>query len=297
MTPAPAHNETSLKTLFWAGGLTRDYTSLLEIAAAANFEHMAISPFMINQLLSSGRTAEDIVAEARASKVTLTALDGVSSWAPLWYPANSLPHVKARLDFPVKQCLDFAEAVGLQSIVAAGVFDRGALPIDVLIKSFGDFCDEAAKRQMRVDLEFIPLWGIPDLPTAWEIVRQANRPNGGILLDTWHLQKGAIDFEHDLQLLASIPRGVIQSVQIGDAKLKPQTDSLYKEVGLRLFPGDGELANDRILKILAAKGGVRWIGPEVFGAAINDLSNIDAGRRCKTSLQSVIAYLDTDCRI
>jgi sugar phosphate isomerase/epimerase len=294
MTPAPAHNETSFKSLFWAGGLARDYTSLLEIAAAGDFEHMTIKPFMISQLLSSGRTAEDIVAEARANKVTLTAMDGVSSWAPLWYPADSLPHIKARLDFPAKECLDLAEAVGLQSILVAGVFDRGALPSDVLIKSFGDFCDEAAKRQMRVDLEFIPFWGIPDLPTAWEIVRQANRPNGGILVDTWHLQKGSTDFEHDLQLLASIPRGVIQSIQIGDAKLKPQADSLREEIRFRLFPGDGELANDRILKVLATTGGIRWIGPEVFGAAINDLSNIDAGRRSKTSLQSVIAYLDPD---
>ena len=35
-----------------------------------------------------------------------------------------------------------------------------------------------------VHLEFMPISGVPDLETAWAIVSEADRPNGGLLFDT-----------------------------------------------------------------------------------------------------------------
>src|SRR5262249_31545627 len=151
------------------------------------------------------RTADDVLAEAREAGVTLSHMDGVSSWAPIWYQADPLPHIKARFDYSSERCLDFAEALGLRAILAAGSFDRDALAPDVLVRAFADFCDAAGRRDMRVDLEFVPFWGIPDLPAAWDIVGAADRPNGGILVDTWHMAKGSTDIERDLALLASLP--------------------------------------------------------------------------------------------
>ncbi len=292
------HRGTSVNTrsvatkpdkLFWPGSLgTRGYAALLEAAAAGGFKSMAISPLMISQLLADGRNGDDIVAEAYASGIMLSHMDGMSSWAPLWHQVDPLPHIKARFDFSAEQCLDFAETVGLRSILVAGAFDRGALPGDVLIESFSNFCDVAAKRQMRVELEFVPFWGIPNLPTAWDIVRQASRPNGGILVDTWHLQKGSADFERDLGLLATIPAGYIQNVQLADAMIKPKTESIYAEGRFRLFPGDGELAITRIVQIIAAKGDLQWIGLEIFGAAIDNLSNTEAGKCSAESMRSFV---------
>ena len=278
--------------LFWPGSLgSRGYAALLEAAVAGRFRHMAISPYMIGQLLGDGHSAKEVVDEARAHGVQLTHMDGVSSWAPLWYGADPMPHIKARFDFDARQCLDFAEACGLQSIVVAGAFDRGALPLDVLVESFGRFCDAAARRQMRVELEFVPFWGIPDLAAAWEIVRRAGRPNGGIVVDVWHLQKGSANFRQDLQLLAKIPASCIQDVQLADAAIQARSDSMYAEGRFRQFPGDGQLAIDRIVEILAAKGSLRWIGTEVAGSAIDTLSNTQAGVRCAAATQAVVQRL------
>lgn len=292
MSTGPRSPKCAPDTLFWPGSLGgRGFPALLEAASAGDFKHMAISPLLISRLLAEGRRGGDIVAEAHASGITLSHLDGMSSWAPLWHQADPLPHVKARFDFSAEQCLDFAEAVGLQSLLVAGAFDHGALPLDVLVESFGNFCDAAAKRRMRVELEFVPFWGIPDLPAAWDIVRQADRPNGGILIDTWHLQKGSNDFERDVALLATVPANCIQNVQVADATIKPKADSIYAEGRFRTFPGNGELAINRVVHLVAAKGNLQWIGPEIFGAAIDDLSNVEAGNRMGASVKSVVDQL------
>ncbi|GMK47441.1 hypothetical protein PghCCS26_45710 [Paenibacillus glycanilyticus] len=280
--------------LFWPGSLNgRGFASLLESAWSGGYSHMAVSPLMVNQLLTSGRSAEELRTEAKASGVTLSHLDGVSSWAPLWHQSNPFPWIKERFDFSREQCLDMAEALGMSSILAAGAFDQGAVSLEDLIQSFGEFCDEAAKRRMRVELEFVPFWGIPDLKFAWDIVRGANRPNGGLLVDTWHLQKGTKNLEEDLKLLASIPRGVIQNVQLADALLVPQADSLYGEGRFRQFPGDGELAIERILKIVYDAGELNWIGTEIFGDAIDKLTSAEAGKRSAASTQSTFAELSS----
>jgi sugar phosphate isomerase/epimerase len=278
------------RMLFWPGSLaSRGFEALLEAAASGGFHYMAISPLMISQLIASGMSPTDMIAVARGSEVTLSHMDGVSSWTPLWHQADPLPHIKARLDFSAEQCLNMAEAVGLQSILVAGAFDRGALPLGVLEDAFGNFCDAAAKRGMRVELEFVPFWGIPDLPVAWEIVRQADRPNGGLLIDTWHLQKGSTDFERDLRLLGTIPAGRIVNVQLADAALTPQADTLYAEGRFRRFAGDGELAIERMVDLVCAKGGgLDWIGPEIFGEAIDSLSSAEAGRRGAASMRSIL---------
>ena len=59
-----------------------------------------------------------------------------------------------------------------------GGFPAGALSEDVLIQRFARFCDAAGERGMRVELEFVPFWGIPTLELAYRIVRTADRPNG-----------------------------------------------------------------------------------------------------------------------
>src|SRR5262249_61387056 len=54
-------------------------------------------------------------------------------------------------------------------------------------ESCARLCDRAREHGLLVHLEFLPWAGIPDLAMACEIVRGAARPNGGLLVDSWHL--------------------------------------------------------------------------------------------------------------
>jgi sugar phosphate isomerase/epimerase len=134
--------------------------------------------------------------------------------------------------------------------------------VEVLVESFAAFCDAAAARKLRVELEFVPIWGLGTLQLAWDIAREANRPESALLVDTWHLQKGSPDFESDLQLLATIPAQRLANIQLADATLAMQSESLHRESGLRRFPGDGDLENDRIVSVIAAKVGCDGSAPK-----------------------------------
>jgi sugar phosphate isomerase/epimerase len=239
---------------------------------------MAISPLALEQMLSAGETAATVLAAAQAAGISLSQLDGMSSWAPQWYGADLSPALRERFNFSARRCLELAEQFRLDSIVAVGLFDLGALPLDALIDAFGTFCDAAASRGIRVELEFVPYWGIPDLATAWKIVSGAGRPNSGIMIDTWHFQKGSVNFAADLGLLATIPARYLWSVQLADAMVAAEADSLRGEGRLRRFPGDGELALEQVVAIVAGKGGLRRIGAEIAGVHIDGLPVTEAGR-------------------
>jgi 4-hydroxyphenylpyruvate dioxygenase len=98
----------------------------------------------------------------------------------------------------------------------------------------------------RVDLEFMPILGLPDLKAAWAIVQPAGRANSGILIDTWHVIKSG----SDLALLQQIPAQHLRSIQLSDGYRDLRTDSLLMDMLLwRDFPGDGEFP---VLEILRA---------------------------------------------
>jgi sugar phosphate isomerase/epimerase len=281
-----------LELVFWPGSLTfLGFRPLLEAAAAGGYHSMAISPVTIHQLLAAGWTADDITAEAEGSGITLTQLDGVASWAPIWHQAVPAPTVKQRFAFSAEHCLDLASAVGLNSVLIAAAFDIGALETAQLIEPFAAFCDSARMRGLRVELEFVPFWGIPTLEMAWDIVRTADRPDTGLLIDTWHLQKGSPDLAADLELIGTIPGDRLASIQLADAAVMRRADELYTDGHFRLFPGEGELALETITATVAARSGLRRIGTKIFGPAIDQLALDQAGRRCAQSTQRVLDRL------
>jgi sugar phosphate isomerase/epimerase len=266
--------------IFWPGSLvSRGFEALLEAAAAGGFGHMAIGPLTIAGLLEEGRRPAELIAEADAAGIVLSVLDGVSSWAPIACEEDAPAHLRARFDFDAGHCLDMAESLGLGRILAVAAFGRGALGVDELVAPFATFCRAAAERDLIVELEFVPFWGVPTLGMAWDIARRADAPNGRLLVDTWHLHKGSEDFERDMALLESLPDWAVTGVQLADAATARQDADLYAEGRLRLFPGDGEIDVARILSVIAAKGALRHVGTELFGDAIDALSNEEAGRR------------------
>jgi sugar phosphate isomerase/epimerase len=123
-----------------------------------------------------------------------------------------------------------------------------APPVDVLTEGFAQLCDRAADAGMDVQLEFVPVFGVPNLSDAWTIVRQADRPNSGITMDTWHFFRG--DF--DLELLRSIPARFLWSAQLADGAREPQGESLADDgLNYRAFAGEGDIPVVDVVRILA----------------------------------------------
>ena len=151
-----------------------------------------------------------------------------------------------------------------------GTYAPGHAPIAQVTESFGTIADKAASHGLHCVLEFIPIWGIGDLATAWEIVRTVNRSNVGLAFDFWHYIRGGPDHS----LLRSIPGDKISYVQVADAEAAlPANRTLFDDCLFhRLPPGEGELPINQLLEILKEIGGLQRVGPEVFSAALDRMS-------------------------
>ena len=148
--------------------------------------------------------------------------------------------------FGEQELFAVAEAVGARSLNAVDVFG-GPWSLDEAAAAFAGLCDRAAEHGLLVHLEFLPWSRIPDLATAWQVVRAADRPNGGLMLDAWHYFRS----DPDGALLRSIPGASILGVQLCDAPATPEADPLHATLHERLLPGDGELALSTLLADLA----------------------------------------------
>jgi sugar phosphate isomerase/epimerase len=160
--------------------------------------------------------------------------------------------------------------------------------LDQLAIAFAAVCDRTADFGAEAHLEFTPITAISDLATGWDIVRRADRPNGGLLFDTWHFCKG----NPDLELLARIPGERILSVQISDAGPDALPD-IRQDTQHRRLPGDGVLDLVSVLRVLHRTGALRWIGPEVISpdlaARPADVAARLADRRTRDLVDRVIA--------
>src|SRR3546814_2129922 len=171
------------------------------------------------------------------------------------------------MDFSPHQALDMGRAAGLRHIVAIAGFLPGALSHAELVDNFGGFCELAASANIRVVLEAMPMLGLPRLSDCWDIVREANCTNSGLMVDTWHFMRGRADME----LLKSIPRGNITDVQLADGPLAAETDLWEEASHRRELPGTGELPTKDILTLLRPTQDLRTVGPEALSDKLDML--------------------------
>lgn len=272
--------------VFWPAAVRKhSFREHVTAAAAGGFTGLAIAPNTVRDARKAGLSFTDIRAIASDAGVPLTNLDSLTDWTPIRTPSDVDQELWDRYQFSIDEGLEMCAELGLKSILAIPGFDKGALPLDVLIEGFADFCDRAAQIGVRIDLEFMPFWGVPDLASAWAIVDGANRPNSGITVDVWHFCKGHPDFA----LLQSIPGDKLVEVQVDDGQWRQISSSQHEDtVRYRNFPGEGQMPVVEVLKILWEKGHLRSIGPEVFSDEANALDPVAAGKKCGDTLWKVL---------
>jgi sugar phosphate isomerase/epimerase len=275
-----------LRKVLWEWNVTpHPFVEQVAGAVAGGYDTLTIPVRKYRKELAGGLTPETMRSIAADNGITLDYLDGMSSWAPIRYPADADDFVRGALDFSVDEAFQICEALGLRNIVAIAGFNPGDLAVTQLVDAFGKFCDRAANLGLWVDLEPMPMLGIPTLADAWAIVSGANRPNSALLIDTWHFMRG----KPDMDLLRSIPRSRIVNVQLADAKRLPR-GSLWEDATLhRMLPGEGELPLVEILRTIRATQDIRAIGPEILSTEIHAMSAEDAGRRSSAATDKVLA--------
>ena len=299
MIPEPANNATScqhLDLVFWpVGHAALGIREHLEIAQAGGFDSLAIAPNRAKALLKQGLTASDLREMAAEHGLRYTQLDGIATWVKNWRATKGDPDLNAWIenlfDIDLVEALEIGAALGAEAAVAVPFFDEGSIPHQQVVEEFGRFCDTAARYGIEIHIEFIPFWGVPDLSAATDIVSAANRDNSGILVDTWHLQKGSRDFRRDMELLRAIPGKWLKHVQMADADRAAHAETLAGDVMFRKFPGEGELEVAEILSIISGKGNLRSVGPEVINATLADMTPTQIGTRAGKATRDILTQV------
>ena len=270
--------------ILWAGttGMEGPLDERLDAAAAAGYTRASLSPVDIDRAVSTGTTLADLRTAAQGYGIEWI-IDPVVSWLPLHADADNMTAARARHwgGFDLDAILQMAEGVGAvsASALAMTVYPH---PVEALAADFATLCDKAAEIGLALHLEFVPMTVAADISIACDVVRLADRPNGGILFDTWHFFRGNPDFE----VLAQVPGDRIFTIQVNDAPAEP-VGTLWADTYDRRLPGDGDLDLDRTMRALEAIGALSWMGPEIFSEELRALGAREAARISKERITAI----------
>jgi sugar phosphate isomerase/epimerase len=273
--------------VFWPACVRlRPFREHVEAAVAGGFTSLVVSTDTIDEATQSGLSLLEMKRIAEDAGVPIRHYDSLTAWAPIRLPSWAPARMRARFDVPMTRALDICDALRVTNIVAVAAFPHNTLDQDQLIEGFADLCDLVAKAGIRVELEFMPILGVPDLATAWDIVRGATRNNSGLMLDTWHFVKSSSSIE----LLRSIPGEYLRSIQLSDGYADLHGKDLFEDmIQWREFPGEGELPVLDLFKIASSVGKLRHVGPEVFSKRADSMAAREAGTRSGAAMRAILA--------
>jgi sugar phosphate isomerase/epimerase len=180
-----------------------------------------------------------------------------------------------------------AEAVGAPKVKATAVAPPGVeiAPLDELATKFGALCDLAADRGLSVALESIAVIPGFNYGMAADVVIAADRPNGRLQIDTWHLFRDPTG----LSAIDKIAGHQVAGIELGDGMAQPSADLMDECVNGRLLPGDGEFDIIPVLYALDAKGVDVPLTVEVLSAKLRRLTPVE---NVAKTLAAVRAFLD-----
>ena len=186
-----------------------------------------------------------------------------------------------------------AAALGARSITVLEHSDwqPGDHP-DQAAATLAEIADQAADHGILALIEPFSWSPLDDHRIAAEIVERADRPNAGLLLDTWHLWRGP----ERGQLDSSIDPATIKAIQVGDTGPDPVVQPTPEEIAHecihhRLMPGDGHGNIAGLLAGLFSRGVDAPLAIEVFSDELNALEPGEVAQRSMACFKELKARL------
>ena len=263
--------QTAIATVCLSGALNEK----LEAIAAAGFKGVEIFE---NDLLSFSGTTADVRQMVEGLGLKTVTFQPFRDFEGMPEPQRSRVFARAERKFDTMQQLgcDLLLVCSNISPDSLGGIDRAA-------EDLHELGERAAKRGLRVGFEALA-WGrhINDHRDAWEVVRRADHPAIGLVLDSFHTLVRNID----LKSIRSIPKDRIFLVQIADAP-RLEMDYLSWSRHFRCLPGQGDLPVLDFMQALQATGFDGLISLEIF----NDQFRAGSARMVATDGQRSLLYM------
>jgi sugar phosphate isomerase/epimerase len=273
-----------------SGTLARRVPFRQRVEAASSGGFAAISMWGRDYWLAREEGLNDADIRCLLDDYGLTVAELDPAW--WWLPGASEVKIPVETDreevfrYGEKELFRIADVVGARSLNAVDVFG-GDWDVAQAAEAFAALCDRAAAHGLLVHLEFLPWSRIPDLATAWDVVRLADRHNGGVAVDAWHYFRGGPDDA----TLRSIPGERVLGIQLDDGPAAAELDLITATLHERRLPGEGDFDLTGLLRTLRQIGAVAPVGVEVFSDALHALAPDEAASRAGQAARQVLAVV------
>lgn len=272
---------TMPELVYWASNSMPH--AILERAEAVGPNGYAAMSCMVGDLAAweaSGRTTRELRRELDAREVSVTTIDPYLAWYPGFDPEHpagvAAKYGGPHLVMSEERLFRWAQDLGATYVSTLGTFDGPTVPFEQAVEALGGFADRAARHGLRPHLEPIPTTTVHDLAESLAYVRAVDRPNLGLLLDTYNLGRAGVDPSE----LDDVPVELVFQLQLADgAGIETVDDEYFADAFFRRsFAGEGEFPCVEMIARLAARGPLPPSGPEVLNDPLHALAPVEAGR-------------------
>lgn len=240
--------KTSIATVSISGNLSEK----LEAIAAAGYDGLEIFE---QDFIADEGSPRDVGARIRDAGLEVMLFQPFRDFEGLPAPLRAKAFDRAERKFDLMQDLG-CDLV----LVCSSVHPQALGGIDRAADDFAELGERAAKRGLRVGFEALA-WGrhVNDHRDAWEVVRRADHPNVGLIVDSFHTLGRGIDPD----TIRRIPGDKIFFVQLADAPAIDM-DLLYWSRHFRNMPGEGDLPVTDFMRAVMATGYAGPVSLEIF---------------------------------
>ncbi len=240
--------KTSIATVSLPGTLREK----LPVIAAAGFDGIEVFE---QDFIADAGTPTEVGAMIRDHGLAITLFQPFRDFEGLTgaLRARALDRAERKFDLMGELGVDLILICSSVHPASLGGVDRAAA-------DFHELGERAARRGLRVGYEALA-WGrhINDHRDAWEVVRRADHPAVGLILDSFHTEARQVP----LDSVRAIPGDRIFFVQLADAPAIPM-DLLYWSRHFRCMPGEGDLNVTAFTAAVLATGYAGPLSLEIF---------------------------------
>lgn len=241
-----------MKTSIATVSISGNFREKLAAIAGAGFDGIEIFE---QDFIAFDGSPRDVGRMVRDHGLEITLFQPFRDFESLPEPlrTRALARAERKFDLMVELGTDLVLVCSTCHPQAMGGIDRAA-------EDFRALGDIAAQRGVRVGFEALA-WGrhTNDHRDAWEVVRRADHPNVGLILDSFHTLARRIDPE----TIRRIPGDRIFFVQLADAPAIDM-DLLYWSRHFRNMPGEGDLDVVGFMRAVMATGYAGPLSLEIF---------------------------------
>ena len=255
---------------------------LVEAAVAGGYAGIALWPGDYHPSRRPGSDLRELGRRCADAGVVIHDLDAMVVWAGPDDPGA--PYYEEAVE---REVFEMAEALDVRGINMLINSEPGS-SLECATEAFAAACDRAKEHGARLHLEFGRTRAPGTIPEAAQVVADAGRSNGGLMIDAWHVHWGDGSYAD----LADVPGSRVTGVQLCDAPASEPERYGYATRHQRVLPGAGAADLILMLENLRAIGCEAPLCLEVFGTSrVEEVGPVAWAREMAESTRVLLARL------